>query len=104
MRLKLREKAGRRVSSSRQPPQDRRREDRRPDRPRPPRARKRTVAFWLGIALLVHGELALVLGIGFYFFAPRDADLQRKLAEQGPGESIDVGMVDEDAAREILAD
>jgi TonB family protein len=62
------------------------------------------VAFWLGIALLVHGELALVLGIGFYFFAPRDADLQRKLAEQGPGESIDVGMVDEDAAREILAD
>ena len=69
-----------------------------------PRARKRSVAFWLGIALLVHGELALVLGVGFYVFAPRDADLQRKLAEQGPGESIDVGMVDEDAAREIIAD
>jgi TonB family protein len=62
------------------------------------------VAFWLGIALLVHGELALVLGVSFYVLAPRDADLQRQLAAQGPGESIDVGMVDEDAAREILAD
>src|SRR5260221_1986842 len=67
-------------------------------------ARKRSVAFWLGIAALVHGELALVSGVGLYVFAPRDADLQRELAARGPGESIDVGMVDEDAARQILAD
>ena len=62
------------------------------------------MAFWLGIAAVVHGELALVLGVAFYIFAPRDADLQRELAARGPGESIDVGMVDEDTARQILAD
>jgi TonB family protein len=62
------------------------------------------VAFWAAIAVLVHGELALVLGVAFYLFAPRDAELQRELAARGPGESIDVGMIDEDAARQILAD
>src|SRR5260370_33522718 len=70
----------------------------------PPPARKRSVAFWAAIAVLVHAELGLVLGVGFYVLAPRDADLQRELAARGPGESIDVGMVDEDAARQILAD
>jgi TonB family protein len=55
------------------------------------------------MALLVHGELALVLGVGLWWLAPRDADLQRELASRN-GESIDVGMVDEDAARQILAD
>jgi TonB family protein len=62
------------------------------------------VAFWLAIAAVVHGELALILGMVFYFWAPRDADLARELAARGPGESIDVNMVDEDAARQILAD
>jgi len=62
------------------------------------------VAFWAAIAVLVHAELALVLGLVFYMFAPRDADLQRELAARGPGESIDVGMVDDDVARKILAD
>ena len=76
----------------------------RPDRSAHRPIRKRKVAFWLGIAAVVHGELALILGMAFYFFAPRDADLQRELAARGPGESIDVGMVDEDAARQIIAD
>jgi TonB family protein len=76
----------------------------RPDRSAHRPVRKRKVAFWLGIAAVVHGELALILGMAFYFFAPRDADLQRELAARGPGESIDVGMVDEDAARQIIAD
>ncbi|HVU49111.1 MAG TPA: energy transducer TonB [Polyangia bacterium] len=62
------------------------------------------MAFWLAIAAIVHGELALIVGMAFYFWAPRDADLQRQLAERGPGESIDVGMVDEDTARRLLAD
>ena len=70
----------------------------------PPPARKRSVAFWAAVAVLVHAELGLVLGVGFYVLAPRDADLLRELAARGPGESIDVGMVDEDAARQILAD
>src|SRR4051812_15166683 len=55
------------------------------------------------MALLVHAELALVLGVGLWWLAPRDADLQRELARNG-GEAIDIGMVDEDAARQILAD
>jgi TonB family protein len=62
------------------------------------------VAFWLGLAAIVHGELALLVGVALYVFAPRDADLQREIAARGPGESIDVGMVDEDAARQIIAD
>jgi TonB family protein len=66
--------------------------------------RKRRVAFWLGIAAILHGEVALIVGMAFYFYAPRDADLARELAERGPGESIDVGMIDEDAARQIIAD
>jgi TonB family protein len=70
---------------------------------RPGRPRKRTVAWWLGIAAILHGEVALILGITFYFFAPRDADLARELAGRS-AESIDVGMVDEDAARQIIAD
>jgi TonB family protein len=53
------------------------------------------------MALLVHAELAMLLGVGLWWLAPRDADLQKQLAA---GESIDVGMVDEDAARQILAD
>jgi TonB family protein len=75
---------------------------------RPPSAhrptRKRKAAFWLAIALVVHAELALIVGMACYFFAPRDADLARELAERGPAESIDVGMIDEDAAREIISD
>jgi TonB family protein len=94
------------VSPSRQPSEDRAHSgapewrSRSVHRP----VRKRSAAFWLGIAALVHSELALVVGVGLYVFAPRDADLQRELAARGPGESIDVGMVDEDAARQILAD
>lgn len=60
------------------------------------------MGFWLALAALLHAETALVVGVGLYFFAPRDADLQRDLAAQG--ESIDIGMVDDSAAREILAD
>lgn len=60
------------------------------------------MGFWLALAALLHAETALVVGVGLYFFAPRDADLKRDLASQG--ESIDIGMVDDSAAREILAD
>jgi TonB family protein len=68
------------------------------------RSSGRRLGFWIGVAAVVHAELLLVIGLGLYLFAPRDADL--KLVG-GPGaqpESIDVGMMDEAAAREILAD
>jgi TonB family protein len=62
----------------------------------------RRITFWLALAALIHAELALVAGLAFYAFAPRDADLAK--AKGGPGESIEIGMVDEEAARQILAD
>ena len=34
--------------------------------PVPPR--RRGVAFWLGVAALLHAELTLVVGVGIYFF------------------------------------
>jgi TonB family protein len=65
----------------------------------------RRIGFWLGVALLVHAELLLLIGLGLYLFAPRNADIQRQLAAGAGGqESIDVGMIDEDAARQIIAD
>jgi membrane protein involved in colicin uptake len=54
---------------------------------------------------LVHAELLLLAGLAFYLFAPRNADLQNALAGRGgEQESIDVGMIDEAAARQIVAD
>jgi len=76
--------------------------------PNPPISRRppRRVAFWIAIAALIHAELALLIGFGLYALAPRDADLKRDLAARTANqpESIDLGMVDEDAAREIIAD
>ena len=55
--------------------------------------------------MLVHAELLLLLGVGAYLFLPRDADLARAFAGRGAGaDSIEVGMLDEAAAREIIAD
>ncbi len=64
----------------------------------------RRIGFWLAIATLLHAELILLVGIGLYFYAPRSADLARGLSGGDQGPSIDVGMVDDDAAREIVAD
>jgi TonB family protein len=72
-------------------------------RPSPPR-RQRRISFWLGVAALVHAELVLVLGVMFYVLAPRNADLERELAAARQGEPIDIGMVDDEAARRIIAD
>ena len=44
------------------------------------------------------------VGIGLYLYAPRSAELARGLSGGDQGPSIDVGMVDDDAAREIVAD
>jgi TonB family protein len=56
------------------------------------------------VALVVHAELALLAGVGLYLFAPRDADLQARLAASKEPESIDIGMMDDAAASRILAD
>lgn len=59
---------------------------------------------FLIVALVVHAELALVVGLGLYMFAPRDADVQARLAASREPESIDIGMMDDEAASRILAD
>ena len=64
------------------------------------RSSSRRFGFWFGAAVLVHAELVLLIGVGLYLFAPRDADLARALAGRGgSNDSIEVGMLDEDAAR-----
>lgn len=56
------------------------------------------------IALVIHAELILLVGLGAYLMAPRDADVQARLAANKEPESIDIGMMDDDAARQIVAD
>ncbi len=68
------------------------------------RAPARRMRFWIAVALLVHAELLVIVGLCLYAFAPRDSDIARTLAASGEPPSIDVGMIDEDAAREIVAD
>jgi len=68
------------------------------------RSSGRRLGFWLAVAGLVHAEVLLLVGFGVYLFAPRDADLKSMAGRTGEQESIDVGMIDEDAAREIVAD
>ena len=71
-----------------------------PNKRRPPRR----IGFWIFVAALVHAELVLIVGLCVYALAPRDADLQKQLAERGEGPAIDIGMVDDEAARQIIAD
>src|SRR3954463_11508376 len=68
------------------------------------RSGSRRLGFWLAIAALLHAELVLLVGIGLYLYAPRSADLARGLSGGDQGPSIDLGMVDDEAAREIVAD
>src|SRR6478672_8320009 len=68
------------------------------------RSSGRRIGFWLGVAVVLHLEVILLVGVGIYMFAPRDADLARAMAGRGGSESIEVGMLDEDAAREIMAE
>lgn len=68
-----------------------------------PRTERRLGRFAL-IALVVHAELLLIVGVGLYWLAPRDADVQARLAAAKAPESIDVGMVDDETSQRILAD
>jgi len=66
--------------------------------------RQGRIGRFLFIALVVHAELVLLIALGAYWLAPRDADVRAELAASKEPESIDVGMLDEDAARRIVAD
>src|SRR4029450_11524767 len=65
----------------------------------------RRFGFWFGVTILIHAEVILLIGVAAYMWLPRDADLARAYAGRNGGpDSIEVGMLDEAAARELLAD
>ena len=66
------------------------------------RSRRRGLGFWLAIAALAHFELILIGGVASYLFAPRDTDLAKSLHGEAP--SIDVATMDDETARQILAE
>ena len=69
------------------------------------RSQPRRLWFWLAVTAVIHAEVLLLVGLGLYIFLPRDADLARAMAGRGASpDSIEVGMLDEAAAREIIAD
>jgi TonB family protein len=68
-----------------------------------PRSGQRLGRFAL-VALVVHAEILLMVGVALYWLAPRDAELQAQLAASKAPESIDVGMVDDETSQRILAD
>ncbi len=59
--------------------------------------RGRRLGFWLLLALVIHAEGLLVVGVSLYFYAPRNADLAM-------GETIELSTVDDETARKLLAD
>lgn len=70
----------------------------------PRRRQSRRLGHWVALAILIHAELALVIGLVFYFWAPRNAELA-ELARRAQGpESIEISTVDDETARKILAE
>jgi TonB family protein len=63
---------------------------------------------WAALALLIHLQLLLVVGVVLHIWAPRDADIlaarQRAAAAAGAAEPISVSTVDDGTARKLIAD
>jgi TonB family protein len=62
--------------------------------------RGRRLGFWLLLALIIHAEGLLVVGVSLYFYAPRNADI----SALGQGESIEISTVDDETAQKLLAE
>ena len=58
---------------------------------------------WVLLAIALHLELGLGLGIYAYFYAPRAAD-RRLVSDIASEDSIDFGVIDEEASRKIIAE
>lgn len=63
---------------------------------------QRRLGFWVALAALVHVEAGLLVALLAYLYAPRDADLQAM--QQPGGDRVEIGMVDDETARRILAE
>jgi TonB family protein len=64
--------------------------------------RTRRLGFWLLLALSIHVELGIAVGVLVYLYAPRNADLFA-MAPPG-GESIEINTLDDELARKLLAE
>lgn len=64
----------------------------------------RSIGRFLVVAAVIHVELLLLIGAGVYWLAPRDADVQARLAAAKAAEPIDIGMIDEQTSARILAE
>jgi hypothetical protein len=72
---------------------------------RPKRGKRASIVRWIVLALVIHAEVGLVVGVALYFWAPRQADVDAKRREAAArAEPISVSTVDEDTARKIIAD
>ena len=66
--------------------------------------RTRRLGTWLLLALVIHAEILLVVGVGLYLYAPRNSDLA-DMAMAGPsGEAIEIGSMDDETAQKLLAE
>jgi TonB family protein len=67
------------------------------------RRSRRGLFHWIALAVLIHLEMALVVGLVAYFWVPRNAELAAGMGKEGP-ESIDVNTLDDETSRKILAE
>lgn len=60
----------------------------------------------MALAVLIHAELALMVGFATYFWAPREAELAALRAQQqiGQPETIELNALDEETSRKIIAE
>lgn len=67
------------------------------------RARGRRLGFWLLLALIIHAEALVVVGVGLYFYSPRQAELDARRGA-GAGDSIEITSIDDETAQKLLAE
>jgi len=71
---------------------------------KPKRSQGRRLGRWIVLALAIHAELILVIGLSTYFWAPREEELAAARRAGEPPESIEISTLDDEAARRILAE
>jgi TonB family protein len=66
--------------------------------------RKTSLGRWVALALALHAELALLIGLALYFWAPRQADVTAAQKAKADAEPIEVSTIDDSTARRLIAD
>lgn len=74
-----------------------------PSQPKNTRRRSGLTRWWI-LALAIHAEVLLAIGVSIYFYGPRDADLERMRALADGADRIELTSLDDDTSRRLLAD